>query len=296
MARGLFVGLTTVDIFNYVDRHPLPDQKTTAQRQEVCAGGPAANAALAFCAWGNDADLITGVGDHPTALLALHDLQHHRVNVLDHAANPAELPVLSTIIIDSSTGNRCVVYSNPQSRTLSPDQRYDQLFEDCQIILFDGFYLDHAVSIAKAAYHGPVTVLDGGSWKEGLEELLPFIDYAVCSAEFKPPGCSNSDDLFHFLEDIGLQGAAISRGAEPIIYRTKEQEGQIPVSRVKAIDTLGAGDILHGTFCHHILTNSFPKSLEMAAYSASLSCLSYGTREWITTKFFQDRTYEIREK
>ena len=296
MARGLFVGLTTVDIFNFVDRHPSSDQKITAQRQQVCAGGPAANAAVAFRACGNDADLITGVGDHPTAHLALNDLQNHGVNVLDHATNSDELPILSTIIIDTSTGNRCVVYSNPRTRILLPDQSYDHLIGDYRVILFDGFYLEQAISIAKAADGGPLTVLDGGSWKDGLEELLPYIDYAVCSADFRAPGCSSSDDLLDYLEGIGLQGAAISRGAEPIIYRSRGQQGQVPVTQVKAVDTLGAGDILHGTFCYHILTRSFPKSLEMASYTASVSCLSYGTREWITTDHIQDKTDEIREK
>jgi sugar/nucleoside kinase (ribokinase family) len=281
MARGLFVGLTAVDIFNIVDIHPLPDQKIMAQHQEVCAGGPAANAAVAFGASGNDADLLSSIGNHPTAQLALEDLQKHRINVHDHAANPEELPVLSTIIVDSSTGNRCVVYRSPRRDSLIPDQSYDHLVDDPQVILFDGFYLDHAVAVAKAAEGRPLTVLDGGSWKEGLEELLPFIDYAICSADFSPPGCSSGDALLDYLEDIGVQGAAISRGAKPIIYRTKGRQGLIPVPQVEAIDTLGAGDILHGVFCHHILTNSFPESLEMAAFTASNSCLTYGTREWI---------------
>jgi sugar/nucleoside kinase (ribokinase family) len=282
MARGLFVGLTTVDIFNIVDSHPLPDQKIMAQRQEVYAGGPAANAAVAFCACGNRADLFTGIGGHPSAKLALDDLQNHRVNVLDKAADADLLPVLSTIIVDSSTGNRCVVSSSPQARSLAPDQRYDHSLGDYQVVLCDGYYLEHAVSVAKAAYGGPLTVLDGGSWKDGLEELLPYIDYAICSADFSPPGCETSDDLLAYLEETGVRGAAISRGAEPIIYRAKGRQDKVAVPQVKAIDTLGAGDILHGTFCHHILTNSFPKSLEMAAYSASRSCLFFGARGWIT--------------
>lgn len=296
MARGLFVGLTTVDLFNIVDHHPSPNQKLMAQRQDVCAGGPAANAAVAFCACGNEADLFTGIGRHSTAHIALEDLQNHRVNVLDQAASPDELPVLSSIIIDSSTGNRCVVYSNTEARTLAPDQPYDQFVGGYKVVLFDGFYLEHAVSIAKTVQGDPFTVLDGGSWKEGLEELLPYIDYAVCSADFSAPGCSSSDDLFDYLEDVGVKGAAITRGAEPIRYRTRGHQGQIPVTQVQAIDTLGAGDILHGTFCHHILTSSFPKSLDMAAYSASHSCLFYGTREWINANHFQDQTNEIREK
>ena len=294
MARGLFVGLTTVDIFNVVDTHPLPDQKIKAHHQTVCAGGPAANAAVAYAAFGNEADLVTGLGDHPTGALALEDLQKHGVTVHDYSNDPETLPVLSSIIIDSSNGSRCVVYRNPQGLTLPLDQRCNDLLEDCPVILLDGFYLEQAITVAQKAQGHSLTVLDGGSWKEGLEDLLPFIDYAICSADFSAPGCSSDEDLLGFLEDVGVKGAAISHGAEPIIYRTEGTQGCLSIPQVDAVDTLGAGDILHGTFCHHILTNPFPKSLEMAALSASHSCLSYGTRKWLSHYNDQGYANEIR--
>lgn len=285
MARGLFIGLTTVDLFNVVASHPLPDQKIKTLHQTACAGGPAANAAVAFSAFENEADLITGLGHHPTGTLAFEDLQKHGVNIHDYSADPDALPILSSIIIDSSNGSRCVVYSNPHERTLSPDRQYESKDDDYAVILFDGFYLEQAIAVAKAAQGGSaITVLDGGSWKEGLEELLPYINYAICSADFSAPGCKSDQDLLGYLEEIGVLGSAISRGAEPIIYSIERSQYHLAVPRVKAIDTVGAGDILHGVFCHHILTNPFPRSLELAALSASRSCLSYGTREWIANR------------
>ncbi|MGI9537555.1 MAG: PfkB family carbohydrate kinase [Desulfocapsaceae bacterium] len=282
MARGLFVGLTTVDIFNVVDRHPRSDQKIKAHHQAVSAGGPAANAAVAYAAFGNETDLLTGLGGHPTGAMAFEDLQKHGVTVHDYSSDPAALPVLSSILINSSNGSRCVVYRNPLDLTLSPDQLYDHLTKGCQVVLLDGFYLEQAISVAKAAKGHSLTVLDGGSWKEGLEELLPFIDYAICSADFKAPSCNSPEELLLYLEHIGITGSAVSRGADSIIYRIEGKQGQQPVPQVQAIDTLGAGDILHGTFCHHILTSSFLESLEKATFSASRSCLSYGTRKWIS--------------
>ena len=284
MARGLFVGLTSVDIFNVVDTHPSPNQKIKARHQAVSAGGPAANAAVAFCSFGNDADLLTGIGSHPTGALAFEDLRSHGVRVLDYSAHPDKLPVLSSILVDASSGSRCVVYRSPQGRTLCLDRRHGCPVEDYQIMLFDGYYLEQAVAVARAAHGGPITVLDGGSWKEGLEELLPFIDYAICSADFRAPGCNSTKDLLAYLENTGIRGSAVSQGAEPIIYCCEGEHFQLPVPQVEAIDTLGAGDILHGTFCHHILTNPFSRSLELAAYSASHSCLSYGTRDWIVNR------------
>lgn len=293
MACGLFFGLTTIDIFNFVKHPPGPNQKIKTRDQSVCAGGPAANAAVTFSIFGGEAYLVSGLGSHPVAAIGLQDLQRHGVTIHDHCAAPDALPIISSIIVNTNNGDRCAVYSDPGSRSLSPNFDYGHYSKRRSVIMLDGFYLNEAVDVAQAADDTTVTVLDGGSWKDGLEKLLPFIDFAICSADFSPPGCSTDEDLFAYLADTGVTGAAISRGPEPIIYDFRGAKGQIEVPTVNAIDTLGAGDILHGAFCHYILSNSFEKSLELAARTASRSCAYRGTREWITHHNFQDEKYEI---
>jgi len=49
------------------------------------------------------------------------------------------------------------------------------------------------------------------------------------------------------------------------------------------VDTLGAGDIFHGAFCHFILQESWEDALGKAAEVASHSCRYFGTREWMKT-------------
>lgn len=281
MTRGLFLGLTTIDIINIVDEHPGPNRKVRARRQFVNAGGPAANGSIAFGAMGNEPVLVSGIGRHPISMPAVTDLQLSAVRVHDHAAAPEALPVISSIVVDSSSGERSVVYSNTQNRTLAPDDAYDHYAKHCSVVLFDGFYLAQAIPLAASLGDEVIVVLDGGSWKEGLEELLPFVDYAICSADFMAPGCASQTDLLDYLLAQKITGCAVSNGAEPIVYRSASDQGKIEVSSVEAIDTLGAGDILHGAFCHFITANSFAKSLELAAEVASLSCRYYGTREWI---------------
>ena len=53
------------------------------------------------------------------------------------------------------------------------------------------------------------------------------------------------------------------------------------VARVRVLDSLGAGDILHGAFCHYILERDFKNALEMASRAATLSCTALGPRAWI---------------
>jgi sugar/nucleoside kinase (ribokinase family) len=287
MHKGIFLGLATADIVYYVPHHLENNQKLKAERQLAYAGGPATNAAVAFAAFGNETSLITGLGQHPLAHVAKADLGDHKVHLVDCTDQPRRPPVLSAIIVDLSTGERSVVYSNTDLRKLRQDSVNETTLEYADILMLDGYYLPQAIQLAKWAkpLRVPV-VLDGGSWKEGLEKLLPLVDYAICSNVFYPPGCTDADSVIACLRDFGIEHIALTRDGEPILGHTQGQVSEVPVMPVKAVDSLGAGDIFHGAFCHYILEHDFLLSLERAGEVASLSCTSLGTRAWIEQEKF----------
>ena len=72
-----------------------------------------------------------------------------------------------------------------------------------------------------------------------------------------------------------------ANGENPIKYWTKEKFSNIEISHIKAVDTLGAGDVFHGAFCHFILNNNFIDSLAKASEVAAVACQSFGTRKWM---------------
>jgi len=287
MHKGMFLGLATADIVYYVPHHLEHNQKLKAERQLAYAGGPATNAAVAFAAFGNETSLITGLGQHPLAHVAKADLADHKVHLVDCTDQPRRPPILSAIIVDLSNGERSVVYSNTDLRKLRQDCVHESTLEYADILMLDGYYLPQAMQLAHWAkpLHVPV-VLDGGSWKEGLDKLLPLVDYAICSSVFQPPGCTDTNSIIACLRDYGVEHIALTRDGEPIIAHTQGQTSDVPVMAVKAVDTLGAGDIFHGAFCHYILENDFLLSLERAGEVASLSCTSLGTRAWIEQEKF----------
>ncbi len=280
--KGLFFGLTTVDIFNGLPCHPAPNQKIRADWQEVYAGGPAANAAVAYAALGNRSHLCSGVGSHPVGQFVKADLANHNVVLHDYAGDPQRPPVISSIMINTSTGDRCVVSTNTSTFDLRGNMDEAALLEDVSVLLLDGFFSDQALGMLKMAQKMNIpTVLDGGSWKDGTTQLLSYIDYAICSADFSPPDCSSPHEVLAFLGDHGIGRCAVSRGDLPLIVSDSGVLGSIEVPSVHAVDTLGAGDILHGAFCHFISFEPFSRSLSQAAALASASCCYRGTRQWI---------------
>jgi len=288
MRKGIFLGMVTTDIVYYVSHHPTNDQKLKAERQLSFAGGAAANAAVTFAAFGNKTTLISGLGRHPLAQVALKDLAAHHVQLIDCTDQPRRPPVLASVMIDLSNGDRCVVYSNTDIRKLRQDALSEVFLEDADILMLDGHFLPQAIQMAQWArqLHVPV-VFDGGGWKDGMEELLPLVDYAICSDDFYPPGCADKTEVIAYLGNAGIDNIGITRDDLPIIAYHQGETIEVPVMKIQPMDTLGAGDIFQGSFCHYLLQQQeFLRCLERAAEVASMACTSLGTRAWIEQEKF----------
>ena len=75
--------------------------------------------------------------------------------------------------------------------------------------------------------------------------------------------------------------AAVSRGAESIVGLTGSGPFAVEVDRdgKEIVDTLGAGDVLHGAFAHHLCRSDDPvQALTLAAEAATESCTRRGPR------------------
>jgi sugar/nucleoside kinase (ribokinase family) len=282
VAKGIFVGLSTVDVVYSVDAFPSANSKVVARSQDVLAGGPATNASIAFSHLGGGPTLVTTVGRHAMACLISEELRRYSVELIDLNPDFDKAPVISSITVNRA-GERNVVSANA-TRVNALSARVDEAaLEQASIVLVDGHYMQACLAWSRAARaRGIQVVLDGGSWKGDSEELLRSIDTAICSADFMPPGCTTGDDALNHLQGCGVRNIAITNGAEPICFLSGGTTGTLPVPDVQLVDTMGAGDILHGAFCYYASTGlGFFEALRTAASVASASCRFHGTREWM---------------
>ncbi|MFK4106801.1 PfkB family carbohydrate kinase [Streptomyces sp. NPDC019531] len=286
--KGLFVGLCTLDVIQLVDHVPGSNEKLTAREQVVAAGGPAANAAVAFSHLGGTARLLTGIGCHPLGVAVAADLVRLGVGVSDLAADSTEPPGVSSVLVTASSGDRAVASTNATGYRLAPPDDLGALVAAFDIVEFDGHHMELATATARAARAaGRRTFLDGGSWKAGTEGLLPWIDVAVCSDDFRPPGTRTPADTLRFLGEHGVTWSAVSRGERPLVWAGPHGGGTVSVPAVRVADTLAAGDVLHGALAHglacpgHLTAAGFVEALRDAAEVASRACASFGTRAWM---------------
>lgn len=264
-------GLATLDVVQVVDRLPAADEKIVARSLDVTFGGPAANAAATAVALGVRTRLVTALGTGPVADLVRAGLLAAGVEVVDLLDGPGT-PAVSTVLVTRGTGERAVVSVNAVGvRDLSGAARRLDVLDGATALLVDGHHLEAAQVLAAAARDIPV-LLDGGSWKPGLDGLLAHVDHAVLSADFRLGdghddalvgrddalvGADDlpdaSDDLLDRVADLGPRFVAQSAGSGPVRVLVVGPEGRRPsvlqpptVPSADVVDTLGAGDVLHG--------------------------------------------------
>ena len=311
---GLFIGLAVLDVIQLVDAPPGPDEKIVALDQAVAAGGPAANAAVAFAALGGRALLAAPVGAGPLAELIRADLTACGVELIDCAAAPtargaaAAGPSVSSCTISAATGERSVVSTNARAR---PDPAPLSALSDAvaagapapDVVLIDGHNPPLArIGLDLAERVGALRLMDAGSWKDDAADLPGRCDVVAPSARFHPPGPAGAlrepADVAAWLRGRGAGAVVLTRGSAPVLWWCGERSGSAAPPAVGAVDTLGAGDVFHGALAlalaralpgrrsggggeARIAPAALADAVASACAVAAASTEHFGTRAWI---------------
>jgi sugar/nucleoside kinase (ribokinase family) len=281
--RGLFIGLATLDLVQRVAWRPGTNEKVVALRSDLATGGPAAAAAVAFGALGGRSVLLSALGPGPVGRLAAGELDRVGVQIVDVWAAGADLSISAITVLDD-TGERSVVSRNAADVIAAVPADLPALARNSDVVLIDGHHPDLAWAAARTAgAAGVPVVLDCGSAKPVYAGLVPLADAAVCSACFKVGGRRGFDAVSTALLADGARLVAMTAGAAPVRWRTREAIGIVEVPSVAVRDTLGAGDVLHGAvaFARAGGMTDAERSLRFGVAVASLRVQHVGPRSWL---------------
>jgi len=267
------VGLCTVDLVQRVGVLPAPGEKVQSSSVELAAGGPAANAAVAVAALGGVSRLFTVLGSHPLAQLAAHDLAACGVEVTDVLPYRVAPPAVSAVSVREADGERTVVSHNASGVVAVADVELG----GAGCLLLDGHHPDLALRAARAARAlGIPVVLDAGSWKPVLADLLSYVDVCACSSSFAAPA--------ELTNPVVIRTA----GPDPVTWRADGSGGSVEVPAAEARDTVGAGDVWHGAAALAVarlgrvpVAAEVPAVIEFANRAAAVRIGHEGARSWV---------------
>ena len=280
--KAVFLGRSTIDHTYLLDTYPQENTKVFAKEYLRQYGGPALNAAITFNLLGTGAGLISYFGNSSSMIRAKEELKaKYGIDIVDLVEDKGYQLPENSIFVCRNSGTRTIV--NPPRQYYDEDISYENLdLAEASVILLDGFVFSDELKnkLLEARKNGTVIVLDGGSWKDETMSILDTVDIAICSSRFVMPG-HDTDQTISLMLDKGVAFIAFTDNEKDISVYEGNGAVNIPVPQIKAVDTLGAGDVLHGAFCYYLTEgHNRREALRRAAIIASGSCCYFGTHTW----------------
>ncbi len=277
----LCVGQAVYDITLPVDTAIIENQKYRIYHRLTCMGGPAGNAAYLCGLWNIDTFLIARIGNDGFGKEILDTLKKANVSTSSMYVNPNGSTSISCIISNTINGNRTIL-NTPLPEVSFPLQLPKQ---SPKVILFDGHEKNISLEIIKS-YPDAQLILDAGTYKEEILEIIQAVNYLVCSQDFTYQYTNIHIDLndintwidtFTKLEEINSHTIVITLGEQGALYKEGSIIHHIPAFHANTVDTTGAGDIFHGAFAYAIHEGySLKDSILLASLTASISVETLG--------------------
>lgn len=280
----LFWGRATCDLTYKVADFPEENKKTFSEEFIIQPGGPALNAAITYSYLGGKGIILSSFGNNDFSKSVKSRIFETGLKLIDICKDEEfEIP-LSTIVVNSKKSTRTIINSpvtNYKASKIKNEVEDKVLSQKPKLVLIDGYELHQSIDLlVKLKKQGSIIIYDGGSWKENIPEYIKYVDMAICSNSFRFLD-TDFEETVSLLKKSGVSKVAFTMEDKPVLAFENDEKFEIPVEKINAVDTLGAGDVFHGAFCYYYLkSGDFVSSLTNAAKIAALSCRYFGTHTW----------------
>ncbi len=281
--RILCAGIIVLDEVFRVEAFPQADGKQVATDFFVVNGGCAANAAVAIARLGGRVALAgpmggpageDGNGDRVLAALA-----REHVDTSACQRIPGMATALSAIFINAQGDRSIVTYSDRRVDAIAPADP-QALVEGFDLVLADNRYPHFVRPICEAARarNLPV-VLDGDKPAAVDDALFRIASHVIFSAECLRATAEQTDLGEGLLRVAHHTDAflAVSNGPSDITFLEGGALCRLPVFEIRAVDTLAAGDALHGGFALALAEGQTEiEAMRFGAAVAGIKCSRLG--------------------
>jgi sulfofructose kinase len=279
-------GIAVLDTVFRVAQFPVPEAKTQASAFMIISGGCAANAAVAIARLGGRAR-FTGPLGGPASQEAIGDrivaaLAGEHVDCAWCPRVPGVPSSMSAICIDPQGERAIVNYRDDRLAAARPSDP-SAIVATADAVLADNRFPEFVLPICEAARaRGIPVVLDADMPMRTTDILLGVASHVVFSAEGLR-ATAGTHDLGAGLERIAAASRAFlaaTDGANGMFWRVPEMQGKsrrMSAFRIRAIDTLAAGDVFHGAFVLALAEGrGETEAIRFAAAAAAIKCTRFG--------------------
>lgn len=251
----LVLGSVNRDLIVHAPRLPLPGETLRGQRFGSCLGGKGANQAVAAARLGAKVALAARVGLLENGAAMVEQLKGEGVDTQAIAQPADEVPGVALIVVGAEDAENQIVTVAGSNGTLPLEQVEALQLDGLRWLVAQQELPLQSIARAFERAHaaGIKTVLNAAPFRPGCEALLPLVDLLVVN-ELEAQalvttlggGVAEPEALAQALRAKGPAAVLVSLGAEGLCWVDAEGTRRVPARKVKAVDTVGAGDTLVG--------------------------------------------------
>ena len=295
MKKVVGIGACVLDTLINCNRFPTEDTKQKAEGIFLCGGGPVGNALVVMSKLGVNTEVLGAFAADNAGSYLLDDFKKYGVETKNTKVIDGVSSFVSYIILSEEKQSRTCIFD----RGGVPDNEQNVCFEaidDAYVLHLDGNYLKSALAAARYAKQKGVKVsLDAGGLYEGIEELLPYVDILIPSAEFAM-GFTKKDNIPDAMAELYKSFApevlVVTDGSNGGYYWQNGWAHHYDSIKVKAVDTNGAGDTFHGAFvAAYCEGQSLIDCCNFASKVAAYKCTNKGARTYQLSRELVDKLF-----
>jgi ribokinase len=256
MARLLVVGSSNTDMTVSLPHLPAPGQTVLGGSLLVGTGGKGANQAVAAARAGAEVVFVTAVGDDGFGRQAVEGYRAEGIDT-SHVRTLAGIASGVALIFVGEAGENMIGVASGANARLSPtdiDSLSDTLFARDRLLLIAGLEVPLetvTAAVARGAKGGMTVVLnpapaDPGLTASGVLDSVSVITPNRVELSMLTGRPAETHDQVitaaRALRQLGVRSVVVTLGSEGCLIVNDDGVVGLPAHRVKAVDTVGAGD------------------------------------------------------
>ncbi|WKA62491.1 ribokinase [Pectobacterium aroidearum] len=273
------LGSINADHILNLEQFPRPGETVIGEQYSVAFGGKGANQAVAAGRSGADIAFIACVGDDDIGARICQQLSKDNIDVSSVEAISGETTGVALIFVNADAENMIAINAGANA-SVTPDylRRHQQHIIDASALLMQlESPLETVIAAAKLAHeHQTKVILNPAPARELPDELLSLVDMITpneTEAQFLTGITVETEDdaarAAQVLHDKGIETVLITLGSRGVWLSENGQGQRIPGYRVKAVDTIAAGDTFNGALVTALLENKPMSSAVKFAHAAA---------------------------
>ena len=257
-------GIFVADISFVGKRIPTVGESMIGSKYNISPGGKGCNQATAIAKLGGKVSFISKIGKDTYGEMAIKILSENKIEISAVDIDPKSQTGVAGIMLDETTGKNAinVIVGAPATLTIKDLEKHFNIIDKSEIFLTQ---LETPVGVTleclkKAKENNVLTILNPAPAAKIDNQFFKYVDYFTpneTEAEFytdiKILNIEDAKKAAKSLIQKGLKKIIITLGEKGLFYTDGKEEIFIEATKVKAIDTIGAGDAFNGGFAYALL-------------------------------------------